>query len=159
VTKVTVHKGSATQSPETANSEGGTGNAPQIGPAKLPAYLQSCHRVADARGRIFYLKKLRPSDRLQVALTLGENSENSAVLTQATLLQSIKGVYDRTEIAEGSDGFSHSFLFSSVTELMTAADYVDEDGMAAVLKGWREAGWLAGGDEAPKQAADAAKNS
>ena len=66
---------------------------PQVmrrGPAGLPPFLANAPTAVDKRQRILYLKKLKPSDRLQVSLQLGEHADNKAVSLQAILASHVR---------------------------------------------------------------------
>jgi hypothetical protein len=108
--------------------------------------------VRDARGRTITLKKPTALDRMRLALLVGSDaSENAAFMQYANLAASVLTI----------DGMPAPL--TSMIALEGLVGQLDEDGLAAVLQGWLDAGWIKlppkDGEAAPGLAKDnAAKN-
>jgi hypothetical protein len=119
--------------------------------ANLPAAGHVFYSVTDARGRKIEGKKLTALDRMRLAIVLGAaNSENQQVLIYANLAYSVTAI----------DG-EERFRPASMREVEHIVGVLDEDGLAGIMRGWQDAGWL--GDVDPEMAVeqhrDAVKNS
>jgi hypothetical protein len=105
--------------------------------------------VTDARGRKIQVKKLTALDRMRLAIVLGPtNAENQSVLIYANLAYSVTTI-------EGEE----SYKPASMREVEYLVGRLDEDGLAAIMRAWSEAGWLGDAEAAGEQHRAAVKNS
>jgi len=132
---------------EPATAEAATLAAPAPATASVLSDVRE-HTVTDPRGRSITLKKPTALDRMRLALIVGaEAADNPSFMLYANLGSSVSGVDGRL------------LRVNSQRELDAIVQELDEDGLAAVFTGWREAGWIgAATEEAASEHTAAVKN-
>jgi hypothetical protein len=116
--------------------------------ASAPAECRAI-TVTTTSGRQIAVRKLTALDRMRLALAVGaEAAENGAFMLYANLGASVTAI----------DG--EPFAVNTRREIDLVVQVLDEEGMAAVLGGWRDAGWISAAEpgQASADHVEAVKN-
>ncbi len=127
-------------------------------PRQISPRLQSARQAKDGRGRIFFLQKLKPSDKFDIAVRLGELADNNSISTLAYLATSAMAIFDPAREDNSEDMMTGQVYWNTPVQLRALLDRIDDDGMSAIQQGWREAGWLGSAKDAETAQRDAVKN-
>ncbi len=141
-------------SPKAQASEKVSARAPVA--RNIPEFLKGDDTVVDHRGRTYFLRKLKPSARLNLMIALGDLTSNAEVFGRASVVASISAMYDPDQPSDGA--WDHTFgRFDNVRDLGITLDRLQDEGWATVFAGWRK---MYGGDAETAEAdqRDAAKN-